>query len=563
MTSSTLEFYPKDFPYVVGIDFGTTFSGCSCVFADDDIDEMFDITEWSRRGGSIYPKVPTASFYEQDTKTLVAWGYEAIRKANLPNSKGSLITKFKLLLDTSIQTSQNLPNGLTTLQVIADYLRAFYKHVHEQFQTKLGAVYDNSKFRYCLTVPAIWDDRAKATMREAAIIAGIVSRSDHPDRLMLTSEPEAAALYCEKKSNQFNLSHEQRFMICDAGGGTVDLIVFEIEDSSGVKSLREVTKGSGGSCGSTFLDKNMQKLIEKRFGSHAKNNKAAIQYLMDHFVTTTKPEFENEDDEYFTVPAVLNLRGGKMSDIGVDDGRLCISVDELREDVFEPVVKQVLNLISGQINQSQKQIDAIFLVGGFGQSRYLGKRVQDTFKDKVGNICVPSRGEISVMRGAVMFGVDPAKVSHRILRRTYGIHISKPFDSLLDPPEKKYTAADGEIRCLDHFYVYATKGECVAMNKCVSKQLYTFYPDNFNLDLFVYDISERSPRFVTDPGVRRVAIFECKPPFLQGVKTNEKVPFTANMYFGKMELLIEVIMKGHTFLYTSAFGSHELEKTIV
>ncbi|OAD73786.1 hypothetical protein PHYBLDRAFT_145256 [Phycomyces blakesleeanus NRRL 1555(-)] len=509
MTSSDLEFYPEDFPYVVGIDFGTTFSGCSCVFADDNIDEIFDITEWPRKSNFIYPKVPTASYYERDNRALVAWGYEAINKASQPN-------------------------------IIADYLRAFYKHVHEQFQTRLGAVYDTSKFRYCLTVPAIWDDRAKATMREAAIIAGIVSRSDHPDRLMLTSEPEAAALYCEKKSNQFNLSHEQRFMICDAGGGTVDLIVFEIEDSSGVKSLREVTKGSGGSCGSTFLDKNMRKLLKKRFGSHAKNNKAAIQYLMDHFVTTTKPEFENEDDEYFTVPAVLNLKGGKMSDIGVDDGRLCVSVDEIREDVFEPIAKQVLNLISDQINQSQKQIDAIFMVGGFGQSRYLGKRVQDTFKDKVGNICVPSRGEISVMRGAVMFGVNPGKVSHRILRRTYGLMVSLPFDPLLDPPEKKYTTRNGEITCDDHFSAYATKGECVAMSHCILKRMSLYPRGKLVNDLYAYDMDGKPPRFVTDPGVRRAALFELKLPVFQDVKPDEKVFFTVNMYFGKTEILIEV-----------------------
>ncbi|KAG1437703.1 hypothetical protein G6F55_014055 [Rhizopus delemar] len=91
-------------------------------------------------------------------------------------------------------------------------------------------------------------------MREAAIRANIINRWDHPSRLMLISEPEAAALYCEKKCDQFNLGHGQRFLICDAGGGTVDLIVFEIDDSGEKRALKEVTKGSGDSCGSTFLD---------------------------------------------------------------------------------------------------------------------------------------------------------------------------------------------------------------------------------------------------------------------------------------------------------------------
>ena len=72
----------------------------------------------------------------------------------------------------------------------------------------------------------MWSDRAKAAMREAAIRAGLVQRGDHPERLMLISEPEAAALYCEKKSEQFNLVHGQRFMICDAGGGMSIIVLF-------------------------------------------------------------------------------------------------------------------------------------------------------------------------------------------------------------------------------------------------------------------------------------------------------------------------------------------------
>lgn len=68
-------------------------------------------------------------------------------------------------------------------------------------------------------------DRAKAKMRQAAVQAGLISSLDPLDRLMITSEPEAGALYCEKYCKEANMSEGDRFMICDAGGGTVDLIV--------------------------------------------------------------------------------------------------------------------------------------------------------------------------------------------------------------------------------------------------------------------------------------------------------------------------------------------------
>ncbi|KAL0094255.1 hypothetical protein F4703DRAFT_1787960 [Phycomyces blakesleeanus] len=549
-----------NYSYIVGIDFGTTFSGCSYIYIKSSINEIFDITDWPKRSGYIYPKVPTVLFYEQNSKNLIAWGYDAIQRAKRPDTMGVLIDKFKLHLDHS-QTYPALPNGLTVLEVITDYLREFNLYIHTCLKDKLGVIYNSSNFKYCLTVPAIWDDQAKAIMREAAVLAGIVDRSDNPDRLILTSEPEAASLYCEKKSGQFNLKHGQRFMICDAGGGTLDLIVFEIDTSSGDASLREVTKGSGSTCGSTFLDRNMRDLIIKRFGTYADGNKEIIDNLIDHFVASTKPQFDDEDDEFFTIPISLGLNEEILANIGVADGRLQVTVDELREDVFEPVVKQVLDLISDQINQSRTQIDAIFLVGGFGQSRYLGRRVKEIFKPKVGSIYVPSRGEMAVVRGAVMFGMDPNKVTHRILRRTYGLRCGSIFDALRDPPEKKYIDYDGVTRCHDRFSIFATKGESMAVNKCVSNEYFVFYPGPFNSDLFAYDFDGSSPRYTTDLGVRKVAKFSKELSIFTNVKLGDKIFFTTNMYFGKTEIMIETLIRGEKFTYTSSFASHELEKT--
>jgi hypothetical protein len=68
-------------------------------------------------------------------------------------------------------------------------------------------------------------DRAKSKMRKAAIKAGLISTHDPLDRLMITSEPEAGALYCEQRCREADLVEGDRFMICDAGGGTIDLIV--------------------------------------------------------------------------------------------------------------------------------------------------------------------------------------------------------------------------------------------------------------------------------------------------------------------------------------------------
>ncbi|KAF9566625.1 hypothetical protein BGW38_008871, partial [Lunasporangiospora selenospora] len=164
--------------------------------------------------------------------------------------------------------------------------------------------FQRDHFRYCLTVPAMWSDRAKNVMRQAAVKAGLIRDSDHPDRLMLISEPEAAALYCERKCDQFDLGHGDRFMICDAGGGTVDLIVFEIAVTSAGRRLSEVTKGHGASCGSVFLDRHMRRLLEAKFGHHAANFPAnIIPNLVDTFADAIKPQFDGLEDQFLQLPA--------------------------------------------------------------------------------------------------------------------------------------------------------------------------------------------------------------------------------------------------------------------
>jgi len=70
-------------------------------------------------------------------------------------------------------------------------------------------------------------------MREAAIAAGLVqsaSASDRNwrDRLKIITEPEAAAVHCAHLSDLHHLKPSQNFIVCDAGGGTVDLAAYKV-----------------------------------------------------------------------------------------------------------------------------------------------------------------------------------------------------------------------------------------------------------------------------------------------------------------------------------------------
>ncbi|KAL0094565.1 hypothetical protein J3Q64DRAFT_1858417 [Phycomyces blakesleeanus] len=555
------EFDPAKYSCVVGIDFGTTYSGCSCVYVNDGVDEIFDITAWPRPGGSSYAKVPTACLYAHDSKKLIAWGHDAIRKANDVNNKDILVERFKLLLDSRIPASVKLPHGLKPLDVIADYLTEFNKYIHDCFKRKFGVIYNKEKFRYCLTVPAMWDDYAKSLMREAAIRADIVTRLDNPNRLVLTSEPEAAALYCEKKSEQFKLTDGQRFLVCDAGGGTVDLIVFEVTRTAGKKTIKEVTQGHGSSCGSTFLDQNMREVFKSRFGDLAEINKPTIDIMVNQFITSAKPGFENKDNEHFIVPAKIEMEGREMEEIGIVNGSLCVTVKEMREKVFDPIVKEITELILRQLNQTGGKIDAMFLVGGLGQSIFLYQCLTETFADRINLIAVPQRGELAIVRGAVILGMNPEMITHRVSRRTYGRIMADIFDASKHPAENKYIDPAGYPRCSSCFKVFIYKGDTIRTDEYIESNFSYFYPGIPCLDLYVFDGDGDPPMLVTDPGSRLVTRCTMEKPVVPGAKAGDEVNICSRVYLGLTEICMENTILDKTYTFTSSFKDHELKST--
>ncbi|KAG1146232.1 hypothetical protein G6F37_011918 [Rhizopus arrhizus] len=546
-------FHINEYPVVIGIDFGTTFSGCSYAFIQND--EVVDVVRWPKQNNNVYPKAPTLNFYQGNTKEMTQWANAARLEMQRPNSRNSVLLKqYKLYLDENIAKDlPPLPNGLTIVEAISDYLRAFYDHVMVELKKGFAKNYSHHQFRYCLTVPAMWSDKAKATMREAAIMAGLIQEDDHRDRLMLISEPEAAALYCEKKCEQFNLKHNDRFMICDAGGGTVDLIVFEIDERSG-RNLRECTKGHGQSCGSVFLDRRMRKLLKKKFKEYLSTIPAsAFESMMDTFVELIKPQFDGVEDQFITLPASMNLASLNNPDIGLEDGMLCLTAAELKKDVFEPVIKEVLNLCEEQLQKAQR-LEAIFLVGGFGSSNYLFERVQEEFGSRVGLVAVPPRCELAVVRGAVYFGLNPHIVTTRIPRYWYGIDTTTTFEEGVDPPSYKIIRADGSVRCDNRFSVYVRRGQPLDIDNCVSKDFFAYYPHHTTCTLYAAD-AEEQPRYTTSPSVHKVANFTIPMPALTGVIEGEKVDLTIKMYFGEVELRVEAVIRGKTYGTTCTFDS--------
>lgn len=228
--------------------------------------------------------IPSLSLYDEKLNGQLKWGREAYKTYYDSVDDGRLIARFKLMLD-----EDSLPDKehVTAIEVISTYLSVLHKKILAEMESVAD---DTKKIRYCLTVPTIWSDSSKSVMRQAAILAGIIGTKDHPCRLMLVNEPEAAAIfYSQDKKLQEMYKTKSRVLIIDAGGGTVDMAVYDFTKNNDTYDIDEVTIGSGKVCGSSFLDDNFRELVrQKFFALDYIAQPYTIEKMVENFVTTIK-----------------------------------------------------------------------------------------------------------------------------------------------------------------------------------------------------------------------------------------------------------------------------------
>ncbi|KAF9159923.1 Heat shock 70 kDa protein 12A [Actinomortierella ambigua] len=547
---------PDDFPVAVAIDFGTTFSGCAYACIPNDKEPKL-ISEWPNQRMS-YAKAPTISLYKKvkGGYEMSAWGSSVKLEREVLKSECIQLYKFKPHLDESTELPPwNRP--IPVPDAIADYLKAFHEYTAGQIEQQLGGRWTRENFRYYLTVPAMWSDKAKHIMRWAAIRANLIREDDHPDRLVLVSEPEAAAVHCERTCKEYNLKHGDKFLICDAGGGTVDLIVYKVTDSPNGQTLSEVTKGHGATCGSMLIDLNFGNfLIERLQKQGVKLRDHVIPSLVETFAYSLKPNFDGTNDIYLPLPWDPFCAPIKdPSALDIEDGVMCLKAVDMRKKVFDPVVDNVLELIQGQLFKATT-LSAIFMVGGFGSSTYLLERVKKAFGREVKIISAPYRPEIAVVSGAVYTAMNPKKVTARAIRRCYGIRVHDDFVAGIDPPHLMRNVL-GKIVCKNRFSTFVEKGQLINVDECVTRWYSLTYRGDFDPSdsyvIAIYAIDGDPPRHVT--GHTELACISIPSPFKPTDSPGRKAHTTVKFYFGLSEIKVEAIVQGKPYATRLEFDS--------
>ncbi|KAF6817805.1 Chaperone protein DnaK [Colletotrichum sojae] len=421
---------------IVGIDFGTTYSGVAWAETQRS-DRRTAITTWpiskTIREGESSDKVPTKLRYAGKE---VQWGFSI--PMNAPQDE--IIEWFKLDLDPSLQTmgqavSSDARGGRNVDKLVTDYISALGEHLLYTLREKLGEqVVKTTPLEFVVTVPAIWSDLAKDKTRQACQKAVGLGTTNAP--IHLVSEPEAAAIYALHGLDPHGLRVGDTVVVVDAGGGTVDLISYTISALKPILEVKEAAPGSGALCGSTFLNMRFAKFLKAKLGKEEGFDDDVMAEAMEQFEKKVKRQYTlgAAPNETYTIP-VGGLSNNK--ELGINRGRFALKASDL-QTIFEPVVLECIKLVKDQIIASNVPISAVLLVGGFGASNYLKERLRNAI-DRSVQIMQPPNAWQAVVQGAVMKGlaqVSPdrltqVKVQNRKARKHYGTEWRTRYDPKL------------------------------------------------------------------------------------------------------------------------------------
>ncbi|KAF9127221.1 hypothetical protein BGW39_006036 [Mortierella sp. 14UC] len=404
--------YSENFHAVMAIDFGTKFTKVSCAvkkygYASD----IHDVTFWVQ-DGYWSDKTPTESLYMKGSTDIHEWGYWARKAAGEPKVKDNccLLSNLKLHLDDTMEMPPFM-NGLSPMKAISDYLNRVHEHSIED-ELKKNPGLNRSHFQYYLTVPSHWSDRAKYTMRQAALGTGMVKASDVYNRLVLLSEHDAMAYYCERTADQGQFKDKDRFIICTAGeSGGVDVIVYEVNETpSGMVRHLRVGHSHGAGCGSDILEGNMLTLLERKHRKYRGEIAAkGWQLTMEERWEIIRAQFDGVEDVIILLAKETGLENLVDYDLGIEEGYFVVPALEMKEEVFEPVLSDVVELIKESLQHTGERCAALFMLGDFGPCPYIWERVRQECKDLVELVATPSSQSMALVYGALYAGLDSDK----------------------------------------------------------------------------------------------------------------------------------------------------------
>ncbi|MBN1622359.1 MAG: molecular chaperone DnaK [Endomicrobiales bacterium] len=335
---------------IIGIDLGTSNSAAAIMEAGKAT--MIPSAEGTTLGGKAFPSYVA---FTKDGQLLVG---EPARRQAVTNPEGTL-TAFKRKM------GEDYKYKVHGKEYTPQQLSAF---VLQKIKRDAEAYLGETISKAVITVPAYFNDHQRQATKDAGAIAGL-------EVVRLVNEPTAASLSygIDKAGN------EQKILVFDFGGGTLDVTVMEM----GSEGTFEVLSTSGDThLGGTDMDNALIDYIAEQFkrenGIDLRNDKMAMQRL--------KEAAEKAKIELSTVLETdLNLPFITADSSGPKHLTMKLTRATL-EQLVQSIVDRCTSSIDTALSDAKlkaSQISKIILVGGPTRMPIVQKFVENHVGKKV------------------------------------------------------------------------------------------------------------------------------------------------------------------------------------
>jgi molecular chaperone DnaK len=336
---------------IIGIDLGTS-NSAAAVMEGGKV-TIIPAAEGNTIGGKAFPSYVA---FTKDGQLLVG---EPARRQAVANPEGT-VTGFKRKMGTTYK--YKIYDKEFTPQQLSAFILQKIKKDAEAF---LGEKVEKA----VITVPAYFNDNQRQATKDAGTIAGL-------EVVRLVNEPTAAALaYGLDK-----LGKDQKVMVFDLGGGTLDVTIMEI----GKEGTFEVIATSGDTqLGGTDMDNAIIDWIceefKKQHGIDLRNDPTAMQRIKEA-AEKAKIELSTVLETDINLPFITaDASGPKHLSMKLTRAKL--------ESLVEGIVSRCKNSIDTALSDAKlkaSDIDRIILVGGPTRmpivqrfvEEYVGKKVE-------------------------------------------------------------------------------------------------------------------------------------------------------------------------------------------
>lgn len=516
---------------VAAIDFGTHGTGFAWVPVSKENAKPQErrisfYDSWAEQKVS-YPKNRTAVLLDQDGK-LLAWGYRAISQMDaIPKDAGCrLQVGFKMLLrdiEAVAATGATAAGGQAGVVLATDPADAYrltvlcLQQVVTVARDKIAeSGYEESDIRWCLTVPAMWNPYTRDLMHKAAVEAGL---PDDPDRLLLAQEPAAAALHCAAKDETLLGTPGTRFMVVDAGGGTVDIASYQVAPDGRLNPLATARSAATGSefINRAFLDR----VLAAEFGSAIigrllNERRSAVADTIDAWerakrtFSPTHPDLVIPLSAPFYAALIAEHASGRWRGSGPPPTEVSVSHD-LAASLFDRSIDETMAHVEEHLAEMRSLSaetggELVLLVGGFAESPYLRARLSERMAGQgIARVIVPEHPAVAVLAGAVHYAYDPSVFRSWRAPFTLGIATLRRFEPGIDPEGSRKEIYGGQQVCVDRFDVFVANQAILLTDTPVTRNYVPTREDQASMLLGIMATDRAEPRYVTEAGVEQVA----------------------------------------------------------